>query len=72
MRRRPLQNRVPLFEPVQLRRHARPEAFGIRARFGRATFPIQLRFDVGVLGKLGRRRKNPILALQRFNVCGGC
>jgi hypothetical protein len=59
MRRIPLQHRVPLFEPVQLFRHARPERFRIRTGFGAKLLEFLHRLDVRVLGKRGRRREDP-------------
>src|SRR5678815_564491 len=40
VRRIPLQHRVPLFEPVQLFRHARPERFRIRSGFGAESLEL--------------------------------
>ena len=71
MWRLPLQNRVPLFEPMQFLSHARPETFRVGAGFGAQLVQLIQRLNMGLRGKGRRWREDSIFMLQRFNVCSG-
>src|SRR5258708_8124172 len=64
MRRVPLQNRVPFFEPMQLAfSQSRPEPFGISARLRAQRFQFGHRFDVRFGGDLWRGREAALFVL---------
>lgn len=72
MRRLPLQNHVPLLEPVKLLlRKAPPKRLRVSARFRAQPFRLLHSLDVGLLGKSRRRRKDSIFSLEGFDVCSG-
>src|SRR5258708_5602097 len=64
MRCVPLQNRVPLLEPVKLLGHACPESLRVSARFGTQLLQFGHRFDMGPLGKSWRWLKDSIFPLK--------
>ncbi len=67
----PLQDRVPLFEPVQFAfSQPRPELFGIGARFRAQLFQLRHRFDVRFGGELLWGREDALFVLKGFDVGG--
>ena len=67
----PLQNRIPLLEPVQFTfSKARPEPFRIRARFCAQCFKFRHRLEVRAISKTLRRMKDAFFLLQGFDVGG--
>ena len=65
----PLQNRIPLLEPVQFAlSKTRPEPFRIRARFGAQRFEFIHRLDMRAISKTLWRMKDAFFLLQGFDV----
>ena len=59
VRRIPLEHGVPLFKPMKLLGHPRPESFRIRMGFGAQSYEFRLRLDVRLRGKLRWWREDP-------------
>ena len=72
VRRRPLQNRVPLLKPMKLLRHSCPKVFRVSTRLRTQPLQFRHRFDMGFLREGCRRRKQPVFLLQGFDVGRGC
>lgn len=63
VRRLPIEDRVPLLEPMKLLRHARPKRFRVGARLRAQALQFFNRLDVRLLRKCERRRKEPTFLL---------
>ena len=66
----PLQDRVPLFEPVKLFGHACPKSFRIGVRFSAQALDFGFGFNVRFGGKLRWGREEPIFLKHGFDVRG--